>query len=117
MSAQLRYKIMIGITAGMVHLEYEEIVHRDLAGKNLVFKISACITLFFLARNVLLTKEREAKISDFGMSRSLEGNAAKKTKSDVGPLKWLVFLKFLLCYFYPFFVLGWLPKGFFSSNH
>lgn len=56
----------------MVHLEAEGIVHRDLA-----------------ARNVLLTKDYEAKISDFGMSRALGGVSAKKTNTDVGPIKWM----------------------------
>lgn len=69
---QLQYKILKGITAGMMHLEAEKIVHRDLA-----------------ARNVLLTADKEAVISDFGMSRSLGNESAKKTRSDTGPLKWM----------------------------
>lgn len=70
----LNYKIVLGMSAGMMHLEAERLVHRDLA-----------------ARNVLLTKELSPVISDFGMSRKLETfESAKTTKTEVGPLKWMV---------------------------
>jgi len=71
-SEQLQFKIMKGITAGMMHLEAEKIVHRDLA-----------------ARNVLLTPDKEPLISDFGMSRSLGNESARKTQTGTGPLKWM----------------------------
>ena len=59
----------------MLHLNYEGIVHRDLA-----------------ARNVLLSSSLDPKISDFGMSRRINNspNAQNQTKTDVGPLKWMV---------------------------
>ena len=72
LNGELLFKIIRGITSGMVHLEAEGVVHRDLA-----------------ARNVLLTEDKEAKISDFGMSRSLGGQTAKKTQTDVGPIRWM----------------------------
>jgi len=63
-------KIIKGISHGMYHLHQERIVHRDLA-----------------CRNVLLSKDNEPKITDFGMSRHT--GSSNTTKSDVGPLKWM----------------------------
>eukprot|EP00027_Filamoeba_sp_ATCC50430_P009694 CAMPEP_0168557866 /NCGR_PEP_ID=MMETSP0413-20121227/9660_1 /TAXON_ID=136452 /ORGANISM="Filamoeba nolandi, Strain NC-AS-23-1" /LENGTH=705 /DNA_ID=CAMNT_0008588939 /DNA_START=117 /DNA_END=2234 /DNA_ORIENTATION=+ len=72
-SMDMQYKILLGIARGMLHLHSENIIHRDLA-----------------ARNILLTEHMEVKVSDFGMSRQKEaGVAESKTKSDVGPLKWM----------------------------
>jgi len=70
----LRQKIRFvrGIAAGMEHLHSENVIHRDLA-----------------SRNVLLTKDFEPKIADFGMSRNDNTNEANSTKSDTGPLKWM----------------------------
>jgi len=56
-----KMQLIRGIAAGMLHLHKHNIVHRDLA-----------------ARNILLTASGDPKISDFGMSRLLEGtNEAK----------------------------------------
>ena len=58
----------------MLHLTIEGIVHRDLA-----------------ARNVLLTKQLDAKISDFGMSRKVQNTSTEnQTIQAVGPIKWMV---------------------------
>jgi len=57
----------------MTHLHTENVIHRDLA-----------------ARNILLGRDLEAVVADFGMSRmaSSEDNVMQ-TKSEVGPLKWM----------------------------
>ena len=61
----------------MLHLSFEGIVHRDLA-----------------ARNVLLTKQLDAKISDFGMSRKVERTSNEsQTKQNIGPVKWMVYIQ------------------------
>jgi len=65
-------KILTGIARGMLHLHLENIIHRDLA-----------------TRNVLLTISLEPKISDFGMSRVNLNEDANKTDTNVGPLKWM----------------------------
>jgi len=76
-SDELKLKWVRGIACGMLHLHSENLVHRDLA-----------------SRNVLLgDDEGVPKITDFGMSRiSGDGSGdsgAKQTKSDVGPLKYM----------------------------
>jgi len=64
-------KLCMDVCSGMAHLHSEQIIHRDLA-----------------IRNVLLTETGVAKISDFGMSRGLQGSAAE-TLSSTGPVKWM----------------------------
>jgi len=74
-SADTKIRIAKGVANGMSHLAAEGITHRDLA-----------------ARNVLLTESLTPKISDFGLSRMGAKDASStlhKTKSDVGPLKWM----------------------------
>eukprot|EP01122_Echinamoeba_exundans_P003341 TRINITY_DN13458_c0_g1_i1.p1 TRINITY_DN13458_c0_g1~~TRINITY_DN13458_c0_g1_i1.p1 ORF type:complete len:1682 (+),score=231.32 TRINITY_DN13458_c0_g1_i1:195-5240(+) len=58
---------------GLYHLHTAGIVHRDIA-----------------MRNILVGQGGVPKISDFGMSRTIVGQAAEnKTASNVGPLKWM----------------------------
>jgi len=61
-----------GICAGVTHLHFENIVHRDLA-----------------CRNILLTQHLDPKVSDFGLSRKTITNSSGQTKTDTGPLKWM----------------------------
>jgi len=72
----LKLKIMKDMSAGMYYLSKQKIVHKDLA-----------------ARNVLLTSDMIAKISDFGLSRlavESESNAnSLLSTTQVGPLKWM----------------------------
>jgi len=69
----LMYQFLRGIAAGMLHLSSEGLVHRDLA-----------------ARNILLTANWEPKVSDFGMSRLLQGeDSAAKTEATTGPVRWM----------------------------
>lgn len=62
---ELLLKWFRGICGGMLHLTLEKIVHRDLA-----------------ARNILLTPILEPKVSDFGMSRTVDDSGAHKTVSE-----------------------------------
>eukprot|EP00029_Vermamoeba_vermiformis_P001200 TRINITY_DN1136_c0_g1_i1.p1 TRINITY_DN1136_c0_g1~~TRINITY_DN1136_c0_g1_i1.p1 ORF type:complete len:969 (-),score=158.75 TRINITY_DN1136_c0_g1_i1:37-2943(-) len=65
-------QLISGIAKGLLHLHRNKIVHRDLA-----------------ARNILLAHGKP-KISDFGMSRQLEGlSKAGQTKTTVGPVRWM----------------------------
>jgi serine/threonine protein kinase len=60
----------VEIVSGMDHLEQKKIVHRDLA-----------------ARNILLGSNLQAKISDFGLSRTYEDEYTQ-TKDYKIPIKW-----------------------------
>ena len=71
-------KWMKQISTGIGHLHSEEIIHKDLA-----------------ARNILLGENLIAKVSDFGLSRILEdSNTSHTTQSTVGPIKWMVIFEF-----------------------
>ncbi|SPP74726.1 tyrosine-protein kinase Shark [Drosophila guanche] len=61
------------IASGMHYLESQHFVHRDLA-----------------ARNILLTARHQAKISDFGMSRSLRPGSTEYQFTQGGrwPIRW-----------------------------
>jgi len=63
--------IIMGITKGIFHLHKENIIHRDIA-----------------ARNILLTSLYEPKVSDFGLARTNK-KEENVTVSEVGPLKWM----------------------------
>ena len=66
-------RVAAGSAAGLAHLHKYNIVHRDIA-----------------ARNVLLHRGRQAKVTDFGLSRSLdEGQESNFTKTEVGPVRWM----------------------------
>merc|ERR1711916_141563 len=41
------------------------------------------------ARNILLGDNFTAKVADFGLSRFAKDQEVNKTKSDVGPIKWM----------------------------
>ncbi|PRP88002.1 LRR receptor-like serine/threonine-protein kinase GSO1-like [Planoprotostelium fungivorum] len=62
-----------GIALGMLHLHKENIIHRDLA-----------------VRNILLTKHLDPKVCDFGLSREVSApDSASLTSSISGPVKWI----------------------------
>ncbi len=58
------------IAAGLCHLHENQVIHRDIA-----------------ARNILMS-DNVAKLSDFGMSRQVTVDKGM-TKSEVGPLRWM----------------------------
>eukprot|EP01117_Protostelium_nocturnum_P012650 TRINITY_DN4657_c0_g1_i2.p1 TRINITY_DN4657_c0_g1~~TRINITY_DN4657_c0_g1_i2.p1 ORF type:complete len:865 (-),score=221.17 TRINITY_DN4657_c0_g1_i2:71-2665(-) len=64
---------LLSIARGMLHLHLENIIHRDLA-----------------VRNILLSKHLEPKVSDFGLSRESQSvESGSTTTATVGPLKWM----------------------------
>lgn len=70
------FHLLILNLLGLRHIHQEGLVHRDIA-----------------ARNILLQEQNEQlipKISDFGLSRNIGMNNIGHTKSEVGPLKWMV---------------------------
>jgi len=68
-----KLSIVRDVAAGMLHLSQSKVIHKDLA-----------------ARNVLISENWRAKVSDFGMSRLLEEHDDEHYSArDVGPLKWM----------------------------
>jgi len=75
-SATQMIKFCKDIAKGMGHLHYgvkgAQVVHRDLASRNILLKKGSCA------------------ISDFGMARvKQESDDSSKTKSNIGPVKWM----------------------------
>jgi len=66
------FEFLLGISRGLLHLSLENIIHRDVA-----------------ARNILLSSGNVPKISDFGMSRKNVDEDENKTTSNVGPIRWM----------------------------
>jgi hypothetical protein len=60
-----------GAAKGLNHLHSNNIVHRDVA-----------------ARNILL-HQNEPKLTDFGMSRFVEEDQKGTTRSELGPIRWM----------------------------
>lgn len=71
MGTSMIVKVLKGIAAGMHHLHEENVIHRDLA-----------------SRNILLTGNLDAVVADFGFARTVQ-DSAHRTTSDIGPIKWM----------------------------
>jgi len=72
LSWTLRWRIALDIGQGLAHLHAENILHRDL--KSL---------------NVLLDKDKRAKLTDFGLSKVDTQTIATMTKKGLGTPRWL----------------------------
>lgn len=71
-SIEEKEKWIGSVAKGLLHLHSNNIVHRDVA-----------------ARNILL-HQNEPKITDFGMSRLInDDNKKGTTKSELGPIRWM----------------------------
>eukprot|EP00029_Vermamoeba_vermiformis_P009922 TRINITY_DN510_c0_g3_i1.p1 TRINITY_DN510_c0_g3~~TRINITY_DN510_c0_g3_i1.p1 ORF type:complete len:1064 (+),score=137.54 TRINITY_DN510_c0_g3_i1:207-3398(+) len=70
-TAQQQIDIVLGIAKGLYHLHKNNIVHRDLAVRNILMNNNA------------------PKISDFGLSRQVGEQQKGTTKSNVGPVRWM----------------------------
>ena len=71
LTTQQKWSWIAGIAQGLNHLHSNNIVHRDVA-----------------ARNVLL-HQNEPKLTDFGMSRFVEEDQKGTTRSELGPIRWM----------------------------
>ncbi len=85
MTTSTKVNILKGISAGMVHLHKEGIIHRDLSARNIlvIFLEISCSEIFFK-----LNSDMEAVVSDFGFARVVKEDSGK-TVSEVGPLRWM----------------------------
>ena len=89
------YKIALDIASGLAHLHANNIIHRDLA-----------------LRNVLIGSDLSALVCDFGMSRCLQEETDDGKQSayykivdgSMLPIRWYVLLSFLFLIFFNFFL-------------
>jgi len=73
LALNVQFKLIIGIARGLQFLHKKDIIHRDIA-----------------ARNILLNANMVPMISDFGLSREVEiHDAYSSTGRDSLPLKWM----------------------------
>lgn len=77
------HSFAVQIARGMKHLEEKGIIHRDLA-----------------ARNILIDENRQLKISDFGLSRSIiyVTRRAKKVNKNEQQNRWPLFMCIVIVY-------------------
>eukprot|EP01111_Echinosteliopsis_oligospora_P011467 TRINITY_DN3793_c0_g1_i1.p1 TRINITY_DN3793_c0_g1~~TRINITY_DN3793_c0_g1_i1.p1 ORF type:complete len:924 (+),score=262.14 TRINITY_DN3793_c0_g1_i1:63-2834(+) len=72
---KLEWSTIVGFArdaaAGISHLHAENVIHRDIA-----------------TRNLLVDDQGVVRISDFGLAR-IKTKATSQTKSNVGPVKWM----------------------------
>jgi len=70
----LMYNLVIGIAKGLRHLHKQDVIHRDIA-----------------ARNILLKEDMTPMVSDFGLSRAIvtTDDTYASTGQDFLPLKWM----------------------------
>jgi predicted Ser/Thr protein kinase len=60
------------IARGVFHLHRHNIIHGDLA-----------------ARNILLTSDKQPKITDFGMSKVISSGKQSEQTAEIGPVRWM----------------------------
>jgi serine/threonine protein kinase len=65
--------ILLGTAEGLRHISSHQIVHRDVA-----------------LRNILLDQNLQPRVADFGFGRKVGDDGRGNTKSDVGPIRWYV---------------------------
>jgi len=72
-STHFVYNLVIGIAKGLRHLHRQDVIHRDIA-----------------ARNILLKQDFTPMVSDFGLSREIEATEQySSTGQDLLPVKWM----------------------------
>jgi len=72
LTTERKLELVSGIARGLLHLHKHNIIHRNLA-----------------ARNVLLTDTGVPKISEFGKARILQNSDNAKAQADIGPVCWM----------------------------
>jgi len=72
LSLNVQFNLVIGIAKGIQFLHKQDIIHRDIA-----------------ARNILLNSEMVPMISDFGLSRVVTDDNYSSTGKHSLPLKWM----------------------------
>lgn len=73
----LIYNWLIQISCGLLHIHNHEIIHRDIAARNI------------LLSSEKYTKTMVCKIADFGFSKSIEENEEYYSTANAFPIKWL----------------------------
>jgi serine/threonine protein kinase len=75
-------KIAVGVSAGLTHLHHKELIHCDVA-----------------ARNVLLDEQNRAYVCDFGLSRLLPKGKQVGVDNSPGPVFWMAPESLELCHY------------------
>ena len=85
-------KKIMGVAKGLKAIHETNIIHRDIKSvESIIFCYERIIRLIHLQSNILISDDRKALISDFGLSRLVEATTSYSINSSgvCGSARWM----------------------------